>query len=150
MQPFTEEDIKQMESRACRFLKRLLKLFKMQTPNQLNLNDKGVRIKSVRSACLKSQVSKDIIFRCSRDRDVSRTVSARREVESNSGHNLWPEFYSRVPLMTHKWNPVIKPDETLQWVSFRFRGQTDKRGLGHMIYENFWQQMVAARTQSIN
>ena len=58
---FTEEGIKQMESCAYRFLKRLLKLFKMQTPNQLNLNEKGVGIKSVRSACLKSQVSKEII-----------------------------------------------------------------------------------------
>ena len=62
-----------------------------------------------------------MILSCSRDKTVRTTASARREEEGNKAG---------------KWKPGEVLDEAVQRASYKhnFKGQTDRRGLGHGVY----------------
>ena len=118
---FTESCIATMESCANRYLKKWLKLCKSADPSILYRKEKGLGIKSVRTCCMKAQVNKEIILSCSRDKTVRNIASERRKSETtNKG----------------KWKPAKKLEDAVQRVTYRhmFKGQRDKRGLGHNVY----------------
>ena len=69
-----DKRIPSIDACATRMLKKWLGLCKSSDPSILNRSEKGLGIRSVRAACLKAQVSKEVILCCSRDRTV-RTVA---------------------------------------------------------------------------
>ena len=71
---FTDRGIKEMEAITNRHLT------KSADRSILYRKDKGLNIRSVRSACLAAQVNKEIILACSQDVNVRR-VATRKEVK---------------------------------------------------------------------
>ncbi|MCP4489606.1 MAG: hypothetical protein GY820_20160, partial [Gammaproteobacteria bacterium] len=120
---FTEKGVSTMEACVNRLLKKWLGLCKSADPSILYRTEKGLGLRPVRAACMKAQVCKEVILCCSKDRTVRTVASSRREEEQ---------------LGKSKWKPSVILDDVVQRVTYRhkFKGQNDRRGLGHNIYQH--------------
>ena len=119
----TDKGVSLMEACATRLLKKWLRLAKCADPSVLYRKEKGLGIKNVRTVCLKTQVNKEVLLSCSKDKTVRLTASSRREDEAEK---------------PGKWKPGKVLDDAVQRVTYKhaFQGQSDRRGLGHGIFRD--------------
>ena len=81
-----------MEACATRFLKKWVGL--CADPSILFKTEKGLGLSSIRNACMKVQVSKEVILCCRKDKTVRKVASARREEEHAAKGKWKPSQYS--------------------------------------------------------
>ena len=120
---FSNSGIESMEKIQTKYLKKWLNITKSTDAIILYRREKGLGIKYVTNVCLTSQVNKDVILSCSRDKTVRRVAAERRAKEIETKRtDMWcpaQTLTTAVQKVSHDNMFTHQKTELLSWTRTR-------------------------------